>query len=215
MYRRALPWILACVALLAGRPCLAERQLEVEPNHTSVGFSIPIAGGLTRVTGKFTDFAISLTFTGEDPLTELSGWSLAATISAASIDTGIDARDRHLRTADFFDVESHPEIRFSSSRVEGTGPDYVAIGELTMHGITRPLSLPLTITGKIDDQVAGSTMVGAVARMQLLRSDYDIATDFRHRHMEEFLGDEVEVEIFGWLRPPKPNEAGDDARADR
>lgn len=80
---------LLCGGCLLVSPSLAGKALEAEPNHTTLGFSIPIAGGLTRVTGKFTQFDISATVEGERPLDDVTAWTVTATIATASIDTGI------------------------------------------------------------------------------------------------------------------------------
>jgi polyisoprenoid-binding protein YceI len=88
------------------------RQYRIDTNHSTVGFSIPIMGGLSKVNGKFTDFTVILTNDEKD----ITKSSVSVIIKATSINTGIPARDNHLRTADFFDVEKYPEITFRSKR---------------------------------------------------------------------------------------------------
>lgn len=205
MKRTLLFFALLCVGSLIAQPSFAAQTLEVEPNHSTIGFSIPIAGGLTRVTGKFTDFEIFLTYDGDEVLADVGSWKLVAKIATSSIDTGIEARDRHLRQPDFFDAEAHPEIRFTSEHIEGPGPDYVAFGELKMHGVTRPLELPFTVTGFANNKATGAFTVGATAKTRLLKSAWGIAPNFQHTHIDNFLGDEIEIEIFCWLRPLQEN----------
>ena len=77
------------------------KQYPIDNNHSTVGFSVPILGGLSKVRGKFTDFAITLTNDEKD----ITKSSVNVVIKATSINTGIEGRDKHLRTADFFDVE--------------------------------------------------------------------------------------------------------------
>src|SRR5262245_57214934 len=80
------------------------RPYPIDMNHSTVGFSVPIMGGLSKVRGKFTDFNIALTNDEKD----ITKSSVNVVIKAASVDTGIEGRDKHLRTADFFDVEKFP-----------------------------------------------------------------------------------------------------------
>jgi polyisoprenoid-binding protein YceI len=199
MTRHALFLMLAS-GLLLGQPSFGQK-LEAEPNHTTIGFAIPIAE-LTRVTGKFTDFKISVSSPDDTAIEDVTGWTIEAEIATASIDTGIDARDRHLRQADFFDAETYPQIHFVSASVERLGDQYVAVGKLAMHGVTQPFRLPFTVTGSKRDRVQGALRIGISARMTLRRSDYNLAADFQHTYFKDFLGDEVAIEIDTWLQPP-------------
>ena len=93
------------------------RQYTIDTNHSTVGFSVSIMDGLSRVSGKFTDFTVTLTNDEKD----ITKSSVNVVIKAASINTGIPARDTHLRSADFFEVEKYPEITFQSKRIEKKG----------------------------------------------------------------------------------------------
>ena len=93
------------------------RPYPIDNNHSTVGFSVPILGGLSQVKGKFTDFTITLNNDEKD----ITKSSVTVVIKATSVDTGIEGRDRHLRNADFFDVEKFPEITFKSERIEKKG----------------------------------------------------------------------------------------------
>ena len=95
----------------------SSRPYPIDNNHSTVGFSVPILGGLSQVKGKFTDFAITINNDEKD----ITKSSVSVVIKATSVDTGIEGRDRHLRTADFFDVEKFPEITFKSERIEKKG----------------------------------------------------------------------------------------------
>src|SRR5260370_24498226 len=105
------------------------RQYPIDTNHSTVGFSVPIMDGLSKVNGKFTDFTITLTNDEKDITRSL----VSVVIKVASINTGITARDNHLRASDFFDVEKHPEITFQSKRIEKKGKQFFAVGTFTMH----------------------------------------------------------------------------------
>lgn len=164
--------------------------LDVEPNHSTVGFVVPIAGGVTRVTGKFTDFSLDLDYVNQD----MTQSSVVFTIQAISINTGIDQRDEHLRSADFFEVEKYPEIVFKSTAIRKTGETYEMDGTFTMHGITKNVTIPfeLTSTGK---------RPSARIRWSLNREDYGIF--FEHTSEKNFLSKNIGIEIDFWTRKSK------------
>src|SRR3954470_7181356 len=91
-------------------PAGSATSYNVDVNHSTVGFAVPILGGLSKVRGKFTNFNVAIDYDEAD----VTRSSVAATIKADSINTGIEARDTHLKTADFFDVAKYPEITFQS-----------------------------------------------------------------------------------------------------
>ena len=169
--------------------------------HSNVGFSIPILGGMSSVSGKFTDFAIEIVYDDKD----VTKSSVNATIKATSIDTGIERRDAHLRNADFFDVEKFPEITFKSSRIEKKGKDFVAHGTFTMHGVAKEIALPFTINGVHKDEKSGKTTLGVTARTTVNRKDYGVS--FSRPDNPTFLGDMVEIELNIITRAASPEGA--------
>jgi polyisoprenoid-binding protein YceI len=195
MLQKSLIAVALLVALLAAT-APAPVKYEVDVNHSNVGFSIPIMGGLSRVSGKFTDFAVQIVYDEAD----ITKSSVNATIKTASIDTGIEKRDAHLRTADFFDAEKYPEITFQSRRVERRGNQLMAHGIFTMHGVSKEVSIPFTITGKHTNPANQRTNIGISARLTINRQDYGIT--WRHRSVPNFVGDEVEIEINLITRVP-------------
>src|ERR1700690_3192301 len=107
-----------------------------DPAHTSFGFSVKHLG-IATVRGKFNEFEGTLEI-GDDP----SSAKVSGTAKTASIDTGEPQRDEHLRSADFFDAAANPELRFESTSVRAIdGENYEIAGNLTMHGVTAPLTL--------------------------------------------------------------------------
>lgn len=165
------------------------RQYRIDYNHSTVGFSVPIMDGLSKVNGKFTDFTVTLTNDEKD----ITKSSVSVVIKAASINTGIAARDNDLRTAAFFDVEKYPEITFASKRVEKKGNQLAAVGTFTMHGVSKEITLPFTITGINKDPVAKKMNIGYSARITLNRRDFGI--NWRHQSVPNFVGDNVDIEI--------------------
>jgi len=176
--------------LLVVSPVLgATTKYEIDTAHSNVGFSIPIMGGLSQVRGKFTDFAVTIVYDDKD----VTKSSVNAVIKAASIDTGIERRDAHLRNADFFDVEKFPEITFKSSRIEKKEKNFIAHGTFTMHGVSKEIALPFTVNGVRKDEKTGKTTLGATASVTLNRRDFGIT--FARPDNPTFLGDTVEVEL--------------------
>ena len=176
----------------------ATTKYEIDTAHSNIGFSIPIAGGLSHVRGKFNEFTAEIVYDDKD----VTKSSVKATIKAASIDTGIERRDAHLRNADFFDVEKYPEIIFQSTRIEKKGKNFIAHGTFTMHGVSKEVALPFTINGVKKDEKTGKTTLGVTARVALNRKDYGI--NFARPDNPTFLGDVVEVELNLITRAASP-----------
>ncbi len=169
------------------------RQLEVEPNHSTVGFQIPIAG-FSVVTGKFTDYKIYMDWNDDQFINS----TIYAEIQASSIKTGIPDRDAHLITEDFFETEKYPTILFESDSMPQIDfSNFLAFGKLTMHGITGQVELPFQIV-KMD----GNT-IGFKSRTTVDRIPYGVGSGFKHTSMPDFLAREVQVEIDFWTRKKK------------
>ena len=167
----------------------SSRTYPIDNGHSTVGFSVPILGGLSQVTGKFTDFAITINNDEKD----ITKSTVSVVIKATSINTGIEGRDRHLRTADFFDVEKFPEITFKSEHIEKKGKQFIAHGPLTMHGVTKPIALPFTITGTFKNPTNSKIAVGYSAKMVLNRRDFGI--NYARQDNPTFIGDNITIEI--------------------
>lgn len=182
-----LPVLLFAVTVVA--QVSPGRQYPIDSSHSTVGFSVPILGGLSQVTGKFNDFAITLNVDEKD----VTKSSVSVVIKATSIDTGIERRDNHLRNADFFDVEKYPEITFKSERIEKKGKQFIAHGPLTMHGVTKQIALPFTVTGTFKNPTNNKMVVGYSAKMVLNRRDFGI--NYSRQDSPTFIGDNITVEI--------------------
>lgn len=117
----------------------------VDPAHSEVGFTARHAM-VTKVRGTFNDVQGTIVI-GDDPASS----SATATIQVASVDTRNADRDAHLRSADFFDVENYPEMTFRTTGVRPDGEDYLVDGELTIKGVTKPVTLKVEFTGVATD----------------------------------------------------------------
>lgn len=181
---------LASVAalLLLNSFAFAADTYKVDPAHTSVTFSVRHLG-INNVKGKFNQFEGALVLEG-DTLKEASG-----TIQVKSIDTGVEKRDNHLRSPDFFDAAKYPTISFKTKRVEKSGSGQpVLIADFTMRGVTKELRLPAKMSKPTKDPWGG-VRVGLEAKTKLNRKDYGINY---HEVLETgamAVGEEVELEI--------------------
>ncbi|MEU6550769.1 YceI family protein [Streptomyces sp. NPDC046915] len=139
----------------------------VDPAHSSVG-AVAQHLGISSVHGRFTDFTGAIEIAPDD----VTKSRVEAVIRAASIDTGNGMRDTHLRSADFLDVERHPEIIFRSTGLTAAGSDrWTVQGELAMHGIVRPVDLDLAYLGTGADPWGG-TRAAFRATAELHREDF-------------------------------------------
>jgi len=161
----------------------------IDNGHSTVGFSVPILGGLSQVKGKFTDFTITINNDEKD----ITKSNVNVVIKTTSINTGIEGRDKHLRTADFFDVEKYPEITFQSQRIEKKGKAFIAHGPLTMRGVTKDIALPFTITGSFTNPTSKKMSVGYAASLVINRRDFGI--NYSRQDSPTFIGDNITVEI--------------------
>jgi len=177
----------AALLLLNSIACAADTY-KVDPSHTSVTFSRRHLG-INNVKGKFNLFDGTLVLEG-DTLKEASG-----TIRVKSVDTGVEKRDNHLRTAFLFDAEKYPTITFKTKRVEKSGGgQLVLIADFTMRGVTKELRLPAMMSKTTKDPWGG-VRVGLEAKTKLNRKDYGINY---HQVLETgamAVGEEVELEI--------------------
>jgi polyisoprenoid-binding protein YceI len=136
----------------------------VDPAHSKVGFAVKHMG-IATVRGEFTEFE------GVLALTE-AGATARGTVRAASVDTNEPQRDAHLRSPDFFDAETYPEIAFESTAIEPVDEDtYRITGNLTLHGVTNELVLTAEVNG-VDVDPYGNEKVGLEITGQLSRGEY-------------------------------------------
>ena len=140
----------------------------VDPGHSVIGFSIRHFE-LSFVTGRFKEFNSTIHYDASD----VTKSSVEFTAKVESIDTGVAGRDNHLRTADFFDVAKFPEMTFKSTKVEKKGKGYVMHGDLTLKGVTKPISFPFEVVGAVKDN-RGNMRFGIAAETKINRRDYGI-----------------------------------------
>jgi polyisoprenoid-binding protein YceI len=140
---------------------------KIDPVHSEVGFSVRHMM-VSKVRGRFTHFDAEIVTAG-DPLQS----SVTATIDLNSIDTGNQDRDNHLRSADFFEVSKYPTMTYRSTGIRETSNGFILDGELTLKGVTRPVSLDLELGGFGPDPYGG-TRAGFTATGEINRKDFGV-----------------------------------------
>ena len=164
-----------------------------EPGHTAAEFSVRHMM-VTWVRGHFKDIHGSLSFDPENP----ADISLEATISSSGLWTGEPQRDEHLRSADFFDVPNHPTITFKSADGRRAGAtDYEVTGNLSIRGVTRPVTLELHYLGKWRTPYndARVTRVGFTGNTKLNRQDFGVSWNSSMESDGLVVGDDVLITL--------------------
>jgi polyisoprenoid-binding protein YceI len=154
---------------------------KVDPVHSSVVFSIQ-HNGVTDFYGAFKEISGTVNFDSADPAKS----SVELTVPVESVDTRSDKRDQHLKSPDFFNAKQFPTITFKSSKIEGSGDTYKISGDLTIHGVTKPITVDFK-RGPDGKGGQGKTVGGGEVRFTIKRSDYDM------KFMVGPLGEDVNV----------------------
>ena len=179
-------------------------EYKIDPAHSVIGFAIRHYE-ISLVRGRFKNFTGSIRYDEAD----VSKSSVEFAAKIESIDTGVDARNAHLRTADFFDATKHPEMTFKSTSVERKdGDQYVLHGDFTLKGVTKQISLPFTITGAIKD-AQGNTRFGVAAQTKIDRRDYGITWGKAMANGGLDVGNEVMIDLQLEAVKPAPKPAGE------
>jgi polyisoprenoid-binding protein YceI len=152
---------------LTGIPGYVAGTWSIDPVHSEVGFTARHMM-VSKVRGKFRTFSGQIV-TGDDPLAS----SVTAEIDLSSIDTGHEQRDAHIRSADFFEVETYPAMTYRSTGARRDGDGYVLVGKLTLKGVTRDVPLALELNGFGPDPYGG-TRAGFSANGEINRRDFGV-----------------------------------------
>lgn len=185
MVRNALGAALG-VLLVSSTAFAAFSALKLDTVHSKVGFTA--ATVLFDVDGHFGDFDVSIDGDPSKPETV----KVEANIDVASLNTDNAKRDNHLKSPDFFDAGKHPKIRFASTRVKAKGAQLIVTGNLTMHGVSKLVSIPFKVAkGKNGAGVDTTTYKG---KLTIDRNDYRIGTDSIAAKIS--LEDEVEIKLL-------------------
>ena len=180
---------LAALLLSAASIASAGDAFNIDSRHSEAAFRI--RHFMSRVSGKFADISGVVNVDRANPAAS----TVEFTINAASIDTGVADRDKHLRSADFFDVEKFPQITFKSTKVAATSKKdvYDVTGDFTMHGVTKQVTFPVEVLGWQTNKQG--ERVGFGLNTTLNRKDYGISY---HKLLDTgglVVGDDVSVSI--------------------
>ena len=163
---------------------------EIDKAHSRVGFAVKHMV-ISTVRGEFTDYSATILFDEND----VTKSSIEGTINVASITTGNERRDNHLRSGDFFDAEQYPEIKFKSEKVVKTDDGYVMHGDLTIRDVTKKVDIPFKVTGIIDDPW-GNRRVGIEASLTINRFDFGVSWNQTLDKGGLVAGKEVDIELL-------------------
>lgn len=168
----------------------------IDPSHSEVGFSVRHLM-VSKVKGNFESFEGTITI-AEDPLQS----SVTAEVDLSSINTRDEQRDGHLRSADFFEVENHPKLTFTSTSVEPKGGDYVVTGDLSIKGTTKSVVLDLEFNGVHPDPWGG-TRAGFSAETEISRKEFGVDFEIPMDGGGVVVGDKIKVllEVEAVLQP--------------
>ncbi|KGN34668.1 polyisoprenoid-binding protein [Knoellia sinensis KCTC 19936] len=140
----------------------------LDPSHSRLGFSARHAM-VTKVRGNFDEFEGTARVDATTPANS----KVEVTIQAASVTTGNEQRDGHLKTPDFFDIENHPTITFVSTNVARAGSEWAVTGDLTINGVTKPVTIDFEETGSAKDPY-GNTRIGFEGSTTIDRTDWGL-----------------------------------------
>lgn len=177
------------VGVLFAFSARAAEVFDIDSAHSLVGFEITHMM-INDVEGKFKEFNGQLTWDAADPSKSV----ISGTIKTQSISTDNEKRDEHLRSPDFFDAAKFPDISFKTNKIEKRGEAYVGTGELTMHGVTKPVEIPFTVTETLDDPF-GNTRIGLKGALNINRKDFGITWNKALDKGGMLLGDEVRITL--------------------
>jgi polyisoprenoid-binding protein YceI len=168
---------------------LTSGQWAIDTTHSAINFSVRHLG-LAKVRGRFTDFSGAITV-GDS----VESTSVHAEIQLASVNTSNPDRDAHLNSGDFFNTETNPVMSFASTGVRADDEGYVLDGDLSIAGVTRPVSLEVELFGVEQYPMDDSTRAGFSATTTVKRSEFGIDFDIPLGADKVAIGDKVTVEL--------------------
>jgi polyisoprenoid-binding protein YceI len=176
------------VALIS-TSAFAQTSWNVDNAHAKLAFST-VHLGISDVSGHFNEFDATIVAAEED----FSDAVFELTVKVASIDTEVGMRDDHLRSPDFFEVEKYPEMTYKSTSIKKAGQDrYTLTGDLTLHGVTKPVTMELWYRGTIENQQSKAITSGFQVTGTIKRSDFNVGPKFPFG----MISDEVAIQADG------------------
>jgi len=193
MYQRTIVKAgVLCAVLLAGWPAGAGAEMarwDLDPDHSIIEFRVAHMV-VSKTAGRFMDYSGVVEMDAEAQQFK----TIEATINTASVNTNHEKRDAHLRNADFFDVEKYPTMTYKMKSYKKTGEGYTALGDLTIHGVTKEITLVGTFNGVSKDPW-GNTRAGFTAEGKVNRKDFGMVWNKTLDTGGFVVGDEVNIRL--------------------
>lgn len=185
---KKITFILSFLLLSIG--AMAQTTWTADPYHSRLGFTVTHLG-IADVPGHFDQYDVNITANKAD----FSDAVVTLTVQTASINTRVEPRDNHLKSADFFDVAKYPTMTFKSTSIKKAGKDtYKLTGNLTLHGITKPVTVEMTYRGTTANPNAnGAPVAGIQIKGTIKRSDFGVGNGFP----PPMISDEVIIKADG------------------
>lgn len=168
----------------------AQTTWKQDPMHSTLAFNVTHLG-ITDVPGHFGDFDVTITSSEED----FSDATVELTVQTASIDTRVEPRDNHLKSADFFNVAKYPTMKYKSTDIKKAGKNtYKLVGDLTLNGVTKPVSVTMEYRGTtVNPNANGVPVAGIQITARIKRSDFNLGSGFP----APMISDEVIIKADG------------------
>jgi polyisoprenoid-binding protein YceI len=189
------------LALLGIVPALAQTNTwNIDPNHSTAQFTVRHFG-ISNVTGSFTKVTGTVALDEK----EISNSQVSATIDVNSVDTHVEMRDKDLKSDHFFDVEKYPTIEFKSKKIVSGGGKLQVIGDLTIHGTTREVTLDVDGPTPAVSDPYGNLRRGISASTSINRKDFNLLYNKALGTGEAVVADTVKIQIDAEITRKKPN----------
>jgi polyisoprenoid-binding protein YceI len=184
-------FIVSAITLLATLPAFAQASTwNIDPAHSTAQFTVRHLG-ISNVSGDFTKVTGSITLNEQD----ITQSQVSASIDVNSIDTRVEARDKDLKSPHFFEVEKYPTIEFKSKRIVSGGGKLRVIGDLTIHGTTREVTLDVDGPTPALTDPWGNLRRGISATTTINRQDFNLTYNNTLKSGEAMIGDTVKIQI--------------------
>ena len=184
-------FIVSAITLLASLPVFAQTSTwNIDPAHSNAQFTVRHLG-ISNVTGSFTKVAGTVTLNEQD----ITQSQVSASIDVNSIDTRVEARDNDLKSPHFFEVEKYPTIEFKSKRIVSSGGKLQVIGDLTIHGTTREVTLDVDGPTPALTDPWGNLRRGISGTTTINRKDFNLTYNNTLKSGEAMIGDTVKIQI--------------------
>lgn len=182
--------VISAVLFLATLSAFAQATWNIDSNHSTAQFTVRHFG-ISNVTGSFTKVSGSVVLNDKD----ITQSQISTSIDVSSVDTRVEARDKDLRSAHFFEVEKYPTIEFKSKKIVNAGGKLQVIGDLTMHGTTREVTLDVDGPTPALADPYGNLRRGISATTSINRKDFNLLYDKALGTGEAVVGDIVKIQI--------------------